>query len=228
MHRLTSFLFLFGLTFLIAVIYLQLNSTPMPVVGEAINAQAPAVVGAGNIVTAVVLGYRGFDTLVELTILFAAATAVGLIMGAPTKRRSVALADAGFILQTAGDVFFPLLLVIGCYIVAHGHLTPGGGFQGGVILATAFFVPVLARPASRLNENTVSLIEGTAGAGFILVGLLAAFQGNPFLTPLFDKGQMGDLLSAGSLPILYLAVGLKVGAELAGLLVRFAHTGGPE
>jgi len=106
----------------------------------------------------------------------------------------------------------------------HGHLTPGGGFQGGVVLAAAFFIPVLARPGTTLDHHAVSLIEGLAGAAFILIGLLAMLGGEVFLTPLLDKGALGALFSAGTLPLLYLAVGLKVGAELAGLLAQLAAT----
>lgn len=52
------------------------------------------------------------------------------------------------------------------------------------------------------------------------------FDGAAFLTPLFDKGVLGELVSSGSLPLLYLAVGLKVGAELASLLMRLAQDDG--
>ena len=78
MQRLTSALFLLGLGALVAAIYQHMDLAVTPIAGMAINAAAPEQVGAANIVTAVVLGYRGFDTLLELTILFAAATAGGL------------------------------------------------------------------------------------------------------------------------------------------------------
>ena len=68
------------------------------------------------------------------------------------------------------------------------------------------------------------MIEGVAGASFILIGLLAMLGGKEFLTPLLDKGELGALLSAGSLPLLYIAVGLKVGSELAGLLAQLSAT----
>ncbi len=220
MRRAASWLFLLGLAVLLVAIYRHMGANP-PNVGQLIDARAPAEVGAANIVTSVVLAYRGLDTLVELSILFTAATAVGLVLGrepgaAPADR------DAGFILRGGADLFFPLLLVVGIYIVLHGHLTPGGGFQGGVILACAFFVPLLARPGRRLDQRWVSLIEGLAGASFIVIGLLALSGGEVFLTPLLGKGEMGSLFSAGSLPLLYTAVGLKVGAELAGVLARLA------
>ena len=223
MRRITSALFLAGLAVLVAAIYQQMDLVVTPLAGDAINASAAQQVGAGNIVTAVVLAFRGFDTLLELTILFTAATAAGLVLGKP-RTDAPRDPDAGFILQAGADLFFPLLLVVGLYIILHGHLTPGGGFQGGVVLAAAFFIPVLARPGTTLDHHAVSLIEGLAGAAFILIGLLAMFGGAAFLTPLLGKGELGTLFSAGTLPLLYLAVGLKVGAELAGLLAQLAGT----
>jgi len=224
MQRFTSALFLLGLGLLIAAIFQHMDfSGTLPIAGDAINAAAAQQTGAANFVTAVVLGYRGFDTLLELTILFTAATAGGLVLGKP---RTGAKHDpqAGFILRAGADLFFPLLLVVGLYIIVHGHLTPGGGFQGGVILAVAFFLPLLARPGTPMSHKAVSLIEGLAGASFILIGLLAMSGGEAFLTPMLDKGRLGELLSAGSLPLLYIAVGLKVGSELAGLLAHMAAT----
>jgi len=220
MRKLASLLFLCGLVFLLIVLtgVLSFGNPPM-LVGDAIQRAAADEVGAANFVTAVVLGYRGLDTLGELSILFAAATAGGLVLGGAQQRRG---RPAGMILRSGADLLFPLLLVVGLYIVMHGHLTPGGGFQGGVILAAAFFLPLLARPADTLDHAWMVAIEGLAGTAFIALGIAALVQGEAFLTPLFDKGLLGELVSGGSLPLLYLAVGLKVGAELASLLIRLA------
>lgn len=221
--RLTSSLFIIGLAVLTAAVYqhMQPGAAPM-LAGQAINAESASRVGAANLVASVLLAYRGFDTLLELTILFAAATAGGLVLGKPAQDKRDP--DAGFILRAGADLLFPLLLVVGLYIILHGHLTPGGGFQGGVVLASAFFIPLLARPGTPLNERAVSLIEGLAGCAFIVIGLLALLGDQAFLTPLLGKGEFGNLFSAGSLPLLYIAVGLKVGAELAGLLAHLAAT----
>ena len=225
MYRYTSILFAVGLSLLLFGLVSQLDFGHAPMlVGAAVNQAAAQQVGAANFVTSVVLGYRGIDTLGELSILFAASTAAGLVLGHarnPARRHD---ADAGSVLLDGVDLLFPLLLTVGFYIILHGHLTPGGGFQGGVVLAVAFFVPVLARPGSSLNHTALSIIEGLAGAAFIVIGLTALFGAGGFLQPLLDKGQLGSLLSAGTLPLLYLAVGLKVGAELAGLLVTIAET----
>jgi len=222
MRSLASLLFAGGLGFLLFALALQFDFGLAPMlVGEGIKAAAPTEVGAANIVTAVVLGYRGIDTLGELAILYTASLAAGLVLG--RQRAASSEAEGGLVLRAGSDLLFPLLLVVGCYIILHGHLTPGGGFQGGVIIAAAFFVPLLARPGETLKHASLSVIEGCAGASFILIGVVALIQGGEFLQPLLDTGPLGALLSAGTLPLLYIAVGLKVGAELAGLLASLAN-----
>jgi multicomponent Na+:H+ antiporter subunit B len=223
-RNVASLVFTAGIAFLFLVIAAELGvGDTERAIGGQILAAAPDEIGATNIVTAVLLGYRGIDTLGELSILFAAATAAGLVLG---RRPGPACQDpaGGFILRTGADLLFPLLVVVGLYIIVHGHLTPGGGFQGGVILAAAFFVPVLARPTKSLNHTAIAVIEGLAGAAFISIGIWALVDTGDFLRQLLGKGVMGEVLSAGTLPLLSTAVGLKVGAELAGLMQAIADS----
>ena len=227
MRKLSALIFACGLTFLLLVLSGQFlfGNAPM-LVGEAILQQAAGEVGAANLVTSVVLGYRAIDTLGEIAILFTASTATALVLSAvgnkPKQSSEQDTYHGGKILESSAALFFPLLLVVGLYIVLHGHLTPGGGFQGGVILAGAFFLPLLAVPGRGVRHHGIALVEGFSGASFIIIGVIALFQGKAFLQPLFDNGEMGSLLSASSLPLLYIALGLKVGAELAGLLAHLA------
>lgn len=220
LRQLTSLIFLIGLGLLLASV---IKNLPLDTgqIGAAIVKIAPTEVGTANIVTSIVLAYRGLDTLGELTILFVAATAAGMVLG---RGRIDSSHKAGFVLRTASLILFPFLIVTGSYIIIHGHLTPGGGFQGGAILAVAFFLPVLASVGDSLDHHTSSVIEGFAGITFIVIGLLALWNHGYFLAPLFGTGNLGELLSAGSLPLLYMAVGLKVGAELASLLVSLAES----
>lgn len=222
--RYGALIFAAGFAFFLFVLFAgqPLGAPPMTV-GRAVLDQAPAAVGAANIVTSVVLAYRGIDTMGELAILFAASTAVGLVLGRGRGHAAPAAEPGGFILQAGVDLLFPLLLVVGFYIILHGHLTPGGGFQGGVVLAAAFVLPVLARPAEQPSHGAMAWVEGLAGTAFIVTGLAALAFDRAFLAPLLGAGQLGALVSAGTLPILYLAVGLKVGAELASLLLRFTE-----
>ncbi|MEW8004838.1 MAG: MnhB domain-containing protein [Candidatus Thiodiazotropha sp.] len=228
MGSLTGLLFAGGLGFMLLAVASGLDfGAPPMLIGNEIQAHAPQQTGAANIVTSVVLGYRAIDTLGELSILFASAVSAGLVLG---RRHTTAgtQTKGGFILQSGGSLLFPLMMTIGFYIIFHGHLTPGGGFQGGVILAAAFFLPLLARPGARLHHKSLSLIEGFAGASFILIGLFAMLEGKAFLQPMLIQDTLGQLVSAGTLPLLYLAVGLKVGAELASLLSRLIQTEAPQ
>jgi multicomponent Na+:H+ antiporter subunit B len=106
-------------------------------VAEHYVTQGPVEVGAANIVTAVVVTYRGLDTLGEVTVLFIAATGVGLLL----KRREEAAAipekrPASELVQTGSLFLVSVIVLFGVYIFVNGHLTPGGGFQGGAVIAS--------------------------------------------------------------------------------------------
>ena len=62
-------------------------------------------------------------------------------------------------LRIAADLLFPFLLLLGAYLILHGHLTPGGGFQGGTVLAVAYFLPLLASPAAAVSERVTTWLK---------------------------------------------------------------------
>ena len=96
--------------------------------------------GAANIVTSVVVTYRGFDTLGEVTILFIAAVGLGALLFSERKPRDEQPKDeASLIVRTGANLLFPLILLTGVYVFIHGDLTPGGGFQGGAVIASGYF-----------------------------------------------------------------------------------------
>ena len=172
--------------------------------------------GSVNTVTAVVVLFRGFDTLGEVTVLFLAATGAAFLLHGLPKPPSET--PPTFISAEATRILFPLLLIFGAYIFLHGHLTPGGGFPGGVIIAAAYLMLYLARPRFEVKEAPVSLTESLAGLTFAGVGLLGLWLLGSFLANFLPPGTPGRLLSAGVIPLIYAAVGFKVGSELAGLL----------
>jgi len=112
--------------------------------------RGPAELGTANVVTSIVVSYRGFDTLGEVTVLFTATAGVGGLLArrksghGRKKAAERGATDASEILKTASRLLSPLLVLFGVYIFLHGHLTPGGGFQGGVIIATAVLIGLLA------------------------------------------------------------------------------------
>lgn len=175
--------------------------------------------GAANIVTSVVLNYRGFDTLGEITILFIGAVGLGMILfGFETKRKDIK--PPSLILKTGCKFLFPFILLLGIYIFIHGHLTPGGGFQGGAIIASGFLLNYLGCSKKRISEKGINIIESLGGAIFIVIGLLGLFLGDYFLLNFLPKGAVNTLISGGVIPLLYITIGLKVGAELSGIIYK--------
>ncbi|MBN2213589.1 MAG: Na(+)/H(+) antiporter subunit B [Bacteroidales bacterium] len=175
--------------------------------------------GATNIVTSVVVSYRGFDTLGEITILFTAAIGLSAVLGTYRKRKAGEKVEPpSFIVKTGCRFLFPILLLVGAYIFIHGHLTPGGGFQGGAIIASAFLLMYLGCEGKRINENTSIVVEVLGALTFIVLGIIGLTIGKDFLFNFLPKGEPNTLLSAGIIPVIYIAIGFKVGSELAGII----------
>jgi multicomponent Na+:H+ antiporter subunit B len=181
--------------------------------------------GAVNIVTSVVLNYRGFDTLGEVTILFIAALGLGAVLYRKKKKTKEGLEPASLVLYTGCRFLFPLILLFGVYIFIHGHLTPGGGFQGGAIIASGFLLSYLGCPRRWINKERFKITESFGGLVFVIIGLIGLATGGYFLTNFLPKGKALALLSAGIIPILYVTIGFKVGAELGGIIGNLIERG---
>jgi len=174
--------------------------------------------GATNIVTSVVVNYRGFDTLGEVTVLFIAAIGLGVVLTTSKREEMRKIQPASLILYTGCRLLFPLILVFGTYVFVHGHLTPGGGFQGGAIIASGFLLIYLGCRERRINRVVSNLAESLGGLIFVVIGLLGLVFGGYFLFNFLPKGTANALFSAGIIPIVYIAIGFKVGSELAGII----------
>lgn len=186
--------------------------------------------GAANIVSAIVVTYRGLDTLGEVTVLFLTATIVGLVLASSQHkgRRRRDLPAPGELLETGTRLLVPLILLLGIYVFVNGHLTPGGGFQGGAILASAMLLVLLANPLREFSHRLISMVESLSGLMFVGLGVLGLFYAGGFLdNRVLPLGNLGDLFSAGVLPIIYSFVGLKVGAEFSSMLVNLSETEEP-
>ena len=173
--------------------------------------------GATNVVTAIVVEYRGFDTLGEVTVLFTAATGVGFLLYNLYSRKK-SKREANLILREGSKVVLPFALLTGAYIFIHGHLTPGGGFPGGSVIASGFLLMMLSYPKFFMNEKRLSVLESLAGMTFVLIGLLGLIFATYFLQNYLGLGNVGYLISAGIIPLIYIAVGFKVGSELASVV----------
>jgi multicomponent Na+:H+ antiporter subunit B len=184
--------------------------------------------GAANLVTSVVVSYRGLDTLGEVMVLFTATTGVTalLVAGKSKSHMKEELEPDGDerregseLLATGAAFLFPILILFGIYIFINGHLTPGGGFQGGVVLASAFLLLLFSDCRLELNHALLKGAEAISGAAYVAVGLLGLWLAGGFLDPRFlPAGEFGQLFSAGAIPIIYILIGIKVGSELTGIV----------
>ncbi len=182
----------------------------------------PKELGAVNVVTAIVVTYRGLDTLGEVSVLFLAATGVAVLLrrrkkeSRETKRK---YRPASEFLTTGAHLLSPFIVMFGAYIFLNGHLSPGGGFQGGAVIASGVLFLLLVFPDFKMNHLALNWLESTAGASYVLVGILGLILAAGFLDNRFlPLGKYGALLSAGAIPIIYTFIGLKVGTELSGIL----------
>ena len=192
--------------------------TPKTKVGRYYIEEGIEETGAVNIVTSVVVSYRGFDTLGEVTILFIAAIGLGAVLSTVGEKTVREIEPASLVLYTGCRLLFPLILIFGTYIFIHGHLTPGGGFQGGAIIASGFLLIYLGCRERRISRIASNLAESLGGLIFVVIGLLGLAFGDYFLSNFLPKGTANTLFSAGIIPIIYIAIGFKVGSELASII----------
>ncbi|HOO44330.1 MAG TPA: MnhB domain-containing protein, partial [Bacillota bacterium] len=130
------------------------------------------LVGSANLVTAIVVGYRGFDTLGEVTVLFISAMGVAFIFGGAKTERLNLKFKPNFMLRVGSRILFGIILVTSLYIILHGHLTPGGGFPGGAIIASAMLLLYLVDDRFRSNIKGFKVLESVAGSLLVIIGLL--------------------------------------------------------
>lgn len=188
------------------------------------------------VVTAINFDYRGIDTLGEEFILFTSIMGVlvllrqaedepKLLPDASEQGRDLGPSDAWKLitLGLAGTT-----LLFGTYVVLHGQLTPGGGFQGGAIIASAMLLIYLCNGFQAFKEiiphGVVEHAEAIGIGGFLLVGLLALVTHQPFLTNIIPLGETNELTSGGTIAWISAATGVEVAAGFILLLHAFLQT----
>ena len=128
------------------------------------------------------------------------------------------------IVQTVARLSIGFILLFGIYILSHGHVSPGGGFAGGVIIALSFINLMLAYGkdvALRKLPRAVTLFFEKLGALLFLSIAMLGFTGGYFLLNFISKGKPFHLFSAGIIPLCNLAIALKVGSGIFAIFVAF-------
>jgi multicomponent Na+:H+ antiporter subunit B len=206
---------------------------PLPY-GDAIDALAPVQRHVSNMVSAVNFDYRGFDTLGEEFMLLCATTGTvvllrgsrgetlsakpGILAGREMPHRSAAA-------RLVARLLAPLLLLFGLYVALHAMTTPGGGFQGGVIVASGLLLLFLgdnyAAWRRLVPSEVLDPLEGMGAAAYALCGFGSMLAGAPFLTNVLPFGTFRDVFSGGLMQIENAGVACAVAGGFGMVLIEF-------
>jgi multicomponent Na+:H+ antiporter subunit B len=182
---------------------------------------------ATNAITSVVMDIRAVDTAAEELILYAAAVGTLMLLrrmegeqvGPPHEQAPERpVVDPSVPIRVVSAVLIAPAALLGLYLVAHGQLTPGGGFQGGVVLAApSMFVFLAARLRSfeRLHRQVRwEITQAVAVSGFIGIGFVGLVVGGAFLTNVIALGQTGTVFSSGTIEVLNAVAGPAVATAI--------------
>lgn len=188
--------------------------------------------GASNTVSSIYLGYRLMDTLGETLVLFVAITGTMSILLnfdkqalksietqsslSPEKREKNALRTN--LVEVVASKLGPIILLFGLYVMFFGHISPGGGFQGGVIIASAIVFLVLGTDVKTkiTNSHVLERIEAFSFISLILITTYVVFFPDGFFSNITTGSSF---VSAGIIIILNIIIGIKVGTSLAVMII---------
>ncbi|MFP6854565.1 MAG: hydrogen gas-evolving membrane-bound hydrogenase subunit E [Opitutales bacterium] len=184
-----------------------------------------------NMVTAVLADYRGFDTMFETVVIFIAGIAIIAILrrtGADAekpsrKKESDVSTKPDLIVTHTVRLLVPVIQLFAFYVLAHGHVSPGGGFQGGVIMGASFILVALAwdlpTAMDRLSVDRAVLLAGVGILIYAGIGLLSMVLGGEFL----DYAELSRILPVSREMARYHAMlGVEIGVAFTVTTVMFA------
>ena len=195
--------------------------------GTVLNAVEPHERHAANVVSAVVFDYRGVDTLGEELILFGAVMGLAFLLRENREENTRGVRDRvpSEALRAVGLVAVPVVVLLALDLVAHGYLTPGGGFQGGVAAAAGLLLVYLAGDWRAMRHAgplpVVDAAEAAGASGFLIVGFATLIAGGAFLENLLPLGTFGKLTSGGTIPVANWCAGLEVSAAFVLIFLEF-------
>ncbi len=215
-------IFIISILFFFAFLVLfYLNDLPEIVMGTIANRFVEKSVeetGSLNVVTAILYDYRAFDSLGESTVLFAAVSGIVLVLS--RKMLPVSSHGLSILVKRNFGMLTPFIALFSLYIITHGHLSPGGGFQGGVILGVISIIFSIVYGSAfdyeRYSPQLKTTLETGGALLFIFIGIMGIVFEGVFLDNVnFLNDGTGTLISSGSILVINLGVGLKIGAGLA-------------
>jgi multicomponent Na+:H+ antiporter subunit B len=207
---------------------------PGEIYGRSVNALGPPLRHISNMVSAVNFDFRGLDTVGEEYMLLCAVTGTVMLLrgirgedhGAKAGRLPghpvVHRAESTILIAR---VFAPLILLFGLYMVLHATVTPGGGFQGGVIIASALLLLYLGEGYASwrrlMPSHVFDAMEGGGSLLFLLCGIGSMAAGGAFMENVLPLGSFKDVFSGGLIVIENAGVGIAVVGAFAMLFVEF-------
>jgi multicomponent Na+:H+ antiporter subunit B len=189
-----------------------------------------------NVVTAVLADYRAFDTMFETAVVFVALISIAAILRVTRKdlaRKKETVTKVyhpknSLITKVASRLMIPYMQLFSLYVVAHGHHSPGGGFQGGVILGASLILFAMAydlkTALKRLKEKTFIILSAVGVLIFAGIGALCVFLGGNFLdySALHVLLPSTDAIMARSHSMLGVEIGVAI-TVMCGMFSIYAH-----
>ena len=183
-----------------------------------------------NSVTSLLAAYRGYDTMFETTVIFTAGVSLIMLLRRPRRegqaQKSAPLLDQA-ILRVVGKMSIPFILLFGLYVITHGELGPGGGFQGGVVIACAFilYALIFGRPALYrvLPPPVIDMLTGLGVLVYSGTGAACLLLGGKFLDySMLDTVSPGEGEALGMTLVEY-GVGITVSMVMLNIFNQLAE-----
>lgn len=175
---------------------------------------AAGAIGTANVVSGIYLNVRLLDTLLEVLVFAVAVLGVRFYLIARGRPEPAEEIPESRVVRIAADVLLPLILLASIHVTVYGHLSPGGGFAGGVVAGSGLLLAALAvgtdRVASRLGGHLLARVEWAALFGIFLLATVPILFGRTPLADLLPPGTPGRVASGGSTLLYNGLIGLKV------------------
>jgi len=195
------------------------ETPPYTHVGAYYLEHGPEETGSENVVTSVILNYRGFDTNGEVTVIVTALMAVLAVLtgtrdagrGPDTAATQVA---PSVVVRFIVRILAPFILVFAVYVILNGHVTPGGGFQGGTMLGALVIALTLVlderTSAGLLPRRPIRIVQVIAPLTFVAVGLVGLLVWGDYLY--FPRSE--DMRPVAEVMLVLVEAGIGIGGAV--------------